>query len=148
MDLIGAINELKRDKKIKIENQRRIETLKIENYQEVDISVKIKHNIRLLDKMEQDLNNLRSKMDIIDERMEDSFQMKEMMKNPESLLLSGDFGSENLDPNKFDLIDKKSSKSSFKQSIIKSPSIKVKKNELLLPRINTIFSKKKNRLRP
>lgn len=58
VDLIGAINELKRDKKQKIDNQEKIYQLKLETNDEIEVCYKIEKNKKEIMKLEEKLKEI------------------------------------------------------------------------------------------
>lgn len=59
VDLIRAINELKRDKKLKVDNQKKIEELKLEAAEEIDLCVRIERNKKDIARLQTELEEIK-----------------------------------------------------------------------------------------
>jgi vacuolar-type H+-ATPase subunit H len=128
--LIGAINELKRDKKLKIENQRKIESLKEENDKEIDQAIRVKKNRLILSEFQRELKRI--KEEYLHSESEESETRKLSNK------------SSNPPPKKIITSTIIKKRINFDKSLKKMNVLKERKNKtgIVLPKINTIFSKK------
>jgi hypothetical protein len=127
--LIGAINELKRDKKLKIENQRKIDILKKKNEEEIDQADLIKKKRTLLNNFREEIKNLKNQFSELnlEENESEKLPIKKTMKRQ----------------NKNSISNKTAKTTEMKTSpmniLSKTNPIKT---GLVLPKINSIFSKK------
>lgn len=129
--MIGAINELKRDKKLKIENQRKIKILREECNREIEQAAKIKKNRLILTNFKEEIKHLKKEFVDANEELEESAKLPSKaprIKGPPKSTTSTNL---------------KSLPHFVKTTILSTPQPSKVKTGIVLPKINSIFSKKK-----
>ena len=143
MDLIGAINELKRDKKLKIENQRKIETLKEETRREVELSEKIRENKFLLSQLQEELRLVKAEFSDSGSSKRSNSKVRDLLRSPAIRTGKKTTGKDLIRRTRVsnNLLLSNATSFDLKPKMNKSPSLKLK-SDIILPPINTIFAKK------
>lgn len=136
VDLIGAINELKRDKKLKIENQRKIEILKFTTDKEIEYSEVIKINRDIIKNLKKRIQFLKeNKNNSESDQVENSNTYQN--SNSNNIQKSSDIINNNNKHFSYDEIVDESLKNSY-NFVVQD------KKPLILPKINTISFRSKN----
>ena len=155
VDLIGTINDLKRDKKLKIESEKKINMLKNRCKREINLSNQIRNNRINIKQLQTDIkiikHNFENPLDKIKmsqstdllskaEESRNSEIMRNELKNQESLRNSFTSQKVDLGISKFLKNKQRMSEQDFKKNKMIS-----KENHFILPRINSISSLKRKK---